>query len=80
MERSGGGEVKGRRASLQLRLWNLNSTEQSYFRQSGRSGNERECKPTLKTSAKEMTSLLVLSQPTSISHRLFRRDIQIPKT
>ena len=48
MERSGGGEVKGRRASLQLRLWNLNSTEQSYFRQSGRSGNERECKPTLK--------------------------------
>ena len=41
-----------RKESLQLRLWNLNSTssiERSDFYQSARSGNERECKQTLLT-------------------------------
>ena len=46
-----------RKENLQLRLWNLNSTSNSpvapvdrtvRFRQSARSGNERECKQTLK--------------------------------
>ena len=47
-----------RKESLQLRLWNLNSisnpcgslsTELSYFCHSVQSGNERECKQTLKS-------------------------------
>ena len=84
-ERSGGGAGKERRSSLQLCLWNLTSihlqfpcsfpsTEQSDFRQSGRIGNERECKPTVKKHVlREITSLLVSSQPISISHRLWCR-------
>ena len=63
-----------RKESLQLRLWNLNSscgsssTELSDFRQSARSGNERECKHVPSV----MMSSLMSSPPISISHRLFR--------
>ena len=52
------------------------STELSNFRQSARSGNERECKQTFKGTWKHaprvMTSLLMSSPPISISHRSFR--------
>ena len=63
-----------RKESLQLRLWNLNSscgsssTELSDFRQSARSGNERECKHVPRV----MMSSLMSSPPISISHRLFQ--------
>ena len=63
-----------RKESLQLRLWNLNSTcgspstELSDFRQSARSGNERECKHVPSV----IMSSLMSSPPISISHRLFR--------
>ena len=63
---------------MQLRLWILSatfkflfgspSTELSDFRQSARSGNERECKHVPRV----MTSLLMSSPPISILHRLFR--------
>ena len=61
------------------------STALSDFRQSARSGNECECKQTLKNTWKHaprvMTSLLMSSPSISISHRLSRcRDIQIPET
>ena len=70
-----------RKESLQLRLWNLNSscgsssTELSDFRQSARSGNERECKHVPRV----MMSSLMSSPPISISHRLFHAGIQIPE-
>ena len=52
------------------------STELSNFRQSARSGNEREYKQTFKGTWKHaprvMTSLLMSSPPISISHRFFR--------
>ena len=63
-----------RKESLQLRLWNLNSTcgspwtELSYFRQSARSGNERECKHVPRV----MMSSLMSSPSITISHRFFR--------
>ena len=63
-----------RKESLQLRLWNLNSTcgspstELSYFRQSARSGNERECKHVPSV----IMSSLMSSPSITISHRLFR--------
>ena len=63
-----------RKESLQLRLWNLNSTcgspstELSDFRHSARSGNERECKHVPSV----IMSSLMSSPPISISHRLFR--------
>ena len=48
-------------------------TELSDFRQLARSGNERECKQTLKKQVPRlMTSLLMSSLPISISHRLFQ--------
>ena len=63
-----------RKESLQLRLWNLNSTcgspstELSDFRQSTRSGNERECKHVPRV----MMSSLMSSPSITISHRFFR--------
>ena len=50
------------------------STELSEFRQSARSGNERECKKKniAKHVPKVMTSLLMSSPPINISHQLFR--------
>ena len=59
--------------------------ELSDFGQSARSGNERECKQTLKNTWKHaprvMTSLLMSFPSISISDRLSRcRDIQIPET
>ena len=81
----GGGAGKERKACNLQRLWDLNSAStspmaprqlMSDFRQSGQSGNERECKQTLKNMWKHaprvMTSLLMSSPPMSISHRLFR--------
>ena len=82
---SGGGA--GKKESLQLRLslefefrllfpCVFQSTELSDFRQSARSGHERECKQTLKNTWKHAprvkTSLLMPSPPISISHRPFR--------
>ena len=53
------------------------STELSNFRQSARSGNERECKQTFKGTWKHaprvMTSSLMSSSLIIISHRLFPR-------
>ena len=49
-------------------LFGSPSTELSDFRQSARSGNERECKHVPRV----MTSLLMSSPPISILHRLFR--------
>ena len=78
--RSGGGTGKGT-TSLEFEFClqfpcGSPSTERSDFRQSARSGNERECKQTLKNTLKlapsVMTSLPVSSPPISISHRLFR--------
>ena len=74
-----------RKESLQLHLWNLNSTSNSPmalrqlsslsdFRQTAQSGNNCKCIQTLKASAKGIviTSLLMSSLLISISHRLFR--------
>ena len=78
--RSGGGSGKGTTSlKFEFRLQfpcGSPSTERSGFRQSARSGNERERKQTLKNTLKlapsVMTSLPVSSPPISISHRLFR--------
>ena len=76
-----------RKESLQLCLWNLNSTSNCHVvprrlscqisaNQSARSRNQRECKQTLKNTWKHatwvMTSLLKTSPRISISHRLLR--------
>ena len=77
------GQGRKRKESLQPCLWNLNfaskfpcgttSTELSDFHQSAQSGNKCECKQTLKTMWKmELTSFLMSSPPTSISHPFFR--------
>ena len=79
--RSGGGAGKGSTSlEFEFRLQfpcGSPSTELSDFRQSARSGNERECKQTLKNTWNHvprvmiMTSLVMSSPPINISHGLF---------
>ena len=91
---SGGGAGKGRRACNyvsgiwippSIPLWLPVDWAVRLPPISARSGNECECKQTLKNTWKHaprvMTSLLMSSPSISISHRLSRcRDIQIPET
>ena len=72
--RSGGGAGKGRRACNYVSgIVCSPSTGLLYFRQSARSGNERECNQnTWKLVLRVMTPLLMSSPPISILHRLFR--------